>query len=168
MEVVLEVVDERLVLPFAPTKSPAGPLDGFLCAPATGHHHERLDVRKVESLVGQRGGDHRSDVARLELFHGSAAGLLRHLGMDEDGTIDCFRVLLTEGHPGDENEGLRLALGEHDCGGIPVLVLADTDVGDGFPSAHGAEFLVSDPHVAFAVGEEFLDVVIDLLLDMVS
>jgi len=56
-------------------------------------------------------------------------------------------------------------LPQDDRGVIPSLVLADADVGDRFPSAHGSEFGRTDPHVAFAIHKQPLDVIVDLMLD---
>jgi len=105
MEHILEVVDEGFVLARCPAQRPAGPLDGFLGASASGDHHKGLDVGQVQSLVGQRGGDHGPDVAGTELLHGFSPCLLWYLGVDEDGSLDPDRVGLAKAHSGDEDEG---------------------------------------------------------------
>ncbi|MCG3773917.1 MAG: hypothetical protein JW395_0734 [Nitrospira sp.] len=169
MEGILEVMDEGSVLAWCPPQRTAGPLDGFLCAPPSRYHYEGVDVRKVKPLIGQRGGDHDFDVPCLELFHRFAAKLLRHLRVNEYGAAQGQVVIFSECDSWNQNEcGIlrTTGCGHHDCHVVSGFVTTYTDLGKCFPSAHSPKDRLTDLHVAFAIGEQPLDLIIDPLLEM--
>jgi len=88
--------------------------------------------------------------------------------MDEQRIRNALFVALAQRDARDEDESLHVHVFQRVIDGvrIPVSVLADADVHQGFPGAHALQFLVTYPHVFTPRIEETVDVVIDLLLDV--
>ena len=138
MKLVREVYDCRAVLRFSLSQRTARSLNGFLRRPSAADHDEQLNIRQVESFVGQRGGNHGPQVSGFEFFHRQLALLLADLGMDKQRTWNRRLVFLSQRDARDEDERLHIQMLQRVVDGvlIPLAVLADADVHKRFPSAH--------------------------------
>lgn len=138
MKLVREVYDCRAVLRFSLSQRTARSLNGLLRRPSTADHDEQLNIRQVESFVGQRGGNHGPQVSGFEFLHVGAPVLLPDLGMNEPRIRNRRLVLLAQRDARDKNERLHIQMLQRvvDSVLIPLAVLADADVHKRFPSAH--------------------------------
>ena len=156
----------------------------FLCLTVSGGHTQivqcnaPLDMHILGESIDDAAGEAFDKAAKMLGLpypggplidkHARAPVLLADLGMHQASVRDACLVLLSKRDTRDQYERLHVQMVQRILHRVPVplLVLADTDVHQRFPSAHLLEVFIADPHVPTTRLEQPVDVVVYLGMDV--